>query len=118
MPVIDAHAHLEPRMLALPDLIAKMDDAGVDRCALIPTMNDPLPETPVRLLALLRAMMDSQRLRPLARWVSERFYTRDGDLRLQGRVYRIYGSPENEPVAAALRAHPERFLGWIFLNPH
>src|SRR5262245_37258996 len=117
MAVIDAHAHLEPRMLSLPELIAKMDATGIDRCALIATINDPLPATPERLLAILRVMMDSRRLHPLARVLSEMFYTRQGDLRLRGQIYRIYHTPDNQPVADALRAHPDRLLGWIFLNP-
>jgi predicted TIM-barrel fold metal-dependent hydrolase len=103
-------------MLSISELLARMDGAGIDRCALIATMMDPLPATPERLLALLRAMMDSP-LRPLARILSERLYTDEGNLRLREKVYQIYSAPENEPVAAALRAHPDRFLGWIFLNP-
>ncbi len=59
--IIDCHAHFEPRMLELDRFIAKMDEARVDRVALIPAMNDPLPETPKRLLATMRALMQSRR---------------------------------------------------------
>lgn len=115
--IIDSHAHLEPRMLDLSGMLAKMDEAGVDRVALIPSMNDPLPRTPERLLAVLRTLMSSRLGRPLAQLIHRATLTSDGDLRLGGTVYRIYPQPDNASVAAAVAAHPKRFLGWIFLNP-
>ena len=48
--VIDVHAHYEPRMLDVPAMLAQLDERGIRRVALIPCMNDPLPETPRRLL--------------------------------------------------------------------
>ncbi|MCB9761593.1 MAG: amidohydrolase [Alphaproteobacteria bacterium] len=114
--IVDCHAHFEPRMLDLDGLVARLDAAGVDRVALIPTMNDPLPETPERLLAVLRRVMNSP-ARPLARLIHRATLTRGGDLRLGGEVYRIYRQPDNGPVAEVLKAHPDRFWGWIFLNP-
>ena len=57
MAVIDSHAHLDPRMLALDAIVAKMDRAGIDKVALIPHMSDPLPHTPRALLALFRGLM-------------------------------------------------------------
>jgi predicted TIM-barrel fold metal-dependent hydrolase len=116
MAVIDAHAHFEPRMLEPDQLIRKMDAAGVDRVALIPTMNDPLPETPETLLAVVRALMNSP-CHPVARKLNDAFYTKEGHLKLKGKVYEIYPRPDNRAVAGMLTAHPERFLGWIFLNP-
>ena len=52
MTVVDIHAHFEPRMFSVDKMRAQMAANGVDRVALIPTMNDPLPETPTRLIAL------------------------------------------------------------------
>lgn len=115
--IIDSHAHFEPRMLELDRVVAKMDAAGVDRVALIPAMNDPLPETPERLLAAMRRLMNSRAGRPLAELVHRATLTAEGDLRLAGRVHRIYSRPDNAAVADALARHPARFLGWIFLNP-
>lgn len=117
MPVIDAHAHLETRMLEPAAIIAKMDASGIDRVALIPTMNDPLPsDTPAALLALFRGLMTS-RLHPLAPRLANALMTEDGDLKLRGKVFKIYARPDNATVAAAIEAYPERFVGWIFLNP-
>lgn len=115
--IIDSHAHFEPRMLDLDRVVAKMDAAGVDRVALIPAMNDPLPETPKRLLSAMRALMQSDLGRPLAEVTHRLTLTRDGDLRLGKKVYSIYPRPDNESVAKAIERFPKRFLGWIFLNP-
>ena len=41
----------------------------------------------------------------------------DGGVRLGKLTFPIFPLPDNEPVAEVLRAHPNRFLGWIFLNP-
>ncbi|MEZ4399140.1 MAG: amidohydrolase family protein [Kofleriaceae bacterium] len=116
MTVVDAHAHYEPRMLAVPAMLAQLDERGIDRVALIPCMNDPLPETPARLLAVVRRLMRSP-CHPVARVIADATITSGGDLRLGGAVHAIYPRPDNAAVAEVVRAHPTRFLGWIFLNP-
>lgn len=115
--VVDSHAHLDVRMLDLAPLVAKLDAAGVDRVALIPPLNDPLPHTPERLLAAVRVLMQSAPGRLLAEGIHRTTITRQGHLRLSGHVYEIYPFPDNGVVARALEQHPDRFLGWIFLNP-
>ena len=117
MPVIDAHAHLEPRMLDLPGLLARMDERRIDRVVLIPAMNDPLPETPERLLGVVRTLMRSSCCHGLARVIAAATLTDEGDVRFGGHTYAIYPRPDNATVADALTAHPDRFYGWIFLNP-
>lgn len=115
--IIDSHAHFEPRMLDASGVLAKMDAAGVDRIVMIPTMNDPLPETPERLLSALRKLMTSRPGRVLAEVIHRATLTAEGDLRLSGKVFTIYDRPDNASVARLVEAHPARFLGWIFLNP-
>jgi hypothetical protein len=117
VPIIDCHAHLEPRMLEVPALLGKMDAAGIDRVALIATMNDPLPHVPDRLLATMRKAMRTRVGRPLAALVARATHTYEGDLKLGGSVYQIYDRPDNAAVARILEAHPDRFVGWMFLNP-
>ena len=93
MQVIDCHAHLEERMLKVPE---------------IPTMNDPLPETPKFLVSLFRWLMNSP-CHPLADRLNRSFMTPEGHLKLKGKIYEIYPSPDNATVAAALVAgHPLR----------
>ena len=103
-------------MLAVPAMLAQMDAKGIARVALIPCMNDPLPETPARLLAVVRRLMRSP-CHPVARVIADATITDGGDLRLGGKVHAIYPRPDNASVAEVVRAHPDRFLGWIFLNP-
>lgn len=104
-------------MLDLSSMIAKMDAVGVGKIALIPAMNDPLPETPELLLSTMRRLMRSRAGRLLAEQVHRVTLTAEGDLRLGKQVFQLYSRPDNQSVAEAIRAHPERFLGWIFLNP-
>ncbi len=103
-------------MLDVPNIVRKMDASGVDKVVLIPTMNDPLPDTPKALLALFRGLMCSP-LHGVARWLNSKFYDDAGNLVLKGKTYEIYQRPDNATVAQAIADHPERFLGWIFLNP-
>jgi predicted TIM-barrel fold metal-dependent hydrolase len=117
MEIIDSHAHYDARMLDLAALIRKMDQHGIAKVALIPCMNDPLPHTPERLLSALRHIMARRLTRPLAEMVHRALLTPEGDLRLDGRVYQIYQRPDNQAVAQALAAYPQRLRGWIFLNP-
>jgi predicted TIM-barrel fold metal-dependent hydrolase len=104
-------------MLSVERVLAKMREAGVDRIALIPSMTDPLEATPKRLMSAARILMQSRMGRPLAERVHRMTLTRSGDLELGGRVYRIYPAPDNASVARVVAEHPDRFLGWIFLNP-
>lgn len=115
--ILDAHAHYDPRILDASRILAKMDAAGVDRVALIPALNDPLDDTPRALLAVVRALMNSRLGRPLAERIHRATLTPEGDLRLRGRVYQLYARPDNAAVARVVAQHPDRFLGWIFLNP-
>lgn len=114
--MVDVHAHYEPRMLDVPTMVAEMDARGLDRIALIPCMNDPLPATPARLLAVVRRLLRSP-CHPVARAIAAATITDDGDLRLGGAVHAIYPRPDNAAVAEVIAAHPDRFVGWIFLNP-
>jgi predicted TIM-barrel fold metal-dependent hydrolase len=116
MPVIDAHAHLEERMLDIPHMLEQLAARAVDRVVLIPAMNDPLPHTPERLISALRRLMRSP-LHPVARAINAATITKSGDLKLGSKIYAIYRSPDNATVARAIKEHPDRFMGWIFLNP-
>jgi predicted TIM-barrel fold metal-dependent hydrolase len=114
--IVDIHAHYEPRMLDMPALVRKLDDAGVAQVALIPAMQDPIRGNNELLLRAMRFLL-ARGHRGLVERVSRRMHTPGGDLKLRGEILKIYPRPDNEAVAAAIRAHPDRFLGWIFLNP-
>lgn len=115
MTVVDIHAHYEPRMFVVEKMRPQMAAHGVDKVALIPTMNDPLPETPAGLLGFFRSLICSP-VHSLAELLQHAFM-KDGNLKLKGKIYEIYSKPDNAQVAGILRAHPDLFVGWIFLNP-
>ncbi len=114
--VIDCHYHLEPRMQPVADLLKKMDRYGIDRVALIPAMCDPIPETPEFLLKLLRFLLTHRSLRGVAKALAAKF-TPEGDIKLPQKTIGIYKDPENDTVRKAVEVNPDRFLGWIFVNP-
>jgi uncharacterized protein len=116
VPVIDIHAHLETRMLDIPRMVEQLDASGIDRVVLIPAMNDPLPHTPERLLAFMRRLIRGP-MHPIARAINAATITKSGDLKLGKQTFAIYRRPDNETVARAIREHPARFHGWLFLNP-
>jgi predicted TIM-barrel fold metal-dependent hydrolase len=115
--IIDSHAHFEPRMLDEADLIHKLDAAGVDKVAIIPAMNDPLPHVPEYLLGAARFMMQANITRPLAEMAHRLTLTENGNLKLSGQEYRIYRQPDNASAFALVKKYPDRFLSWAFLNP-
>jgi uncharacterized protein len=115
--IIDSHAHFEPRMLTEADLLKKLDGAGVDKVALIPAMNDPLPHVPEYLLGAARFMMQANITRPLAELAHRLTLTPEGNLRLSGQEYKIYPQPDNASAFELVKRYPERFLSWAFLNP-
>jgi len=115
--ILDSHAHYDPRILDARHMIEKLDAAGVDRVVMIPCMNDPLPSTPEKLLALARRLSRSRATRPVVEAIHRSLLTPEGDLKLSGQVISIYARPDNDAVAALCAAHPDRFSGWMFLNP-
>jgi len=113
--IIDSHFHLDERMMTADVLIRKMAAAGVDRTALMACMNDPLPVTPHGAVWLLQQLLFRRPLRGLGKILSAHF-TDDG-INILGRNYKIYPDPDNGPVFALARKHPDKFQGWIFVNP-
>jgi len=113
---IDCHYHLEPRVQSLENLMLKMDQYGIDRVALIPCMCDPIPHPPEFQLKVLRFMLTHGSVRGIAKKLITRF-TSQGDIILPGGPLRIYSDPDNSGVADLLKTHPDRFLGWVFVNP-
>jgi predicted TIM-barrel fold metal-dependent hydrolase len=54
-------------------------------------------------------------------WLARRCYQhlakRKGRLRFGTRWYQVLSRPDNAPVAAAVSAHPQRFVGFAYVNP-
>lgn len=115
--IIDSHTHFEPRMLGEADLLRKLDAARVDKVALIPAMNDPLPPVPEILLGGVRLLMQSGFTRPLAELIHRATLNAEGNLRLASGEYKIYPQPDNASSFDLVKKYPQRFVSWAFLNP-
>lgn len=114
--IIDCHYHLEERVLTRQELLAEMDRTGTDKVALMGSMIAPFPEPPRFLLRLLQVFLEKRPLRKLGRvFVSD--FTPQGDIKILGKPFSIQADPGNETVFNAVREQPDRFLGWVFVNP-
>lgn len=114
--IIDSHYHYEPRLQTVDNLIKKMDQNGIEKTVLMATLCDLLPETREFLLKLLRFFLWNRSLRFFAQTFAGDF-NEQGEVMLPGKTVEIYPDPDNQPVAELIKKYPDRFLGWIFLNP-
>jgi predicted TIM-barrel fold metal-dependent hydrolase len=114
--VIDCHYHLEERVFTVDELLHEMDNCGIQKTALMGSMIEPFLEPPVFLIRILQFLIENSTLRWLARLLVSNF-TSDGNVKILGKPYHIEKDPDNEVVFNAVKRHPDRFLGWIFVNP-
>lgn len=122
--IIDCHAHFEPRLLNEEQLIHNMDKAGIDKTVLIPLLTDP-PESkkPDLLMAIQRFMFNSVVLSPLGIAITKSTYSKKGEWRLwflnkgEDITYNLVQIPDNETTVKIIQKYPDRFLGWILINP-
>jgi predicted TIM-barrel fold metal-dependent hydrolase len=116
--IVDAHYHLEERVEPVNGLLQQMDRHGIDRVALIPAVNEPARVEGIAAMAgpILPKLLMS-RLPSLGLRLYKSPVTADGKLSVLGTTYRIYGAPDNESVEHVMQAHPDKFFGWIFVNP-
>ena len=114
--IVDSHYHLDTRLLSIDDLVNKMDEAGIEKVALMGVINEPIPKPPEILLNIFRFAWSHKSLRFVAKLLSNNF-TPEGDIKLPTGVFHLYRDPENEPVFGTIENAPERFLGWVFVNP-
>lgn len=115
--VIDCHYHLEESILSLDGLLREMDASGVHKTALMGSIAGPIPDPPAVLVSVLQHLLEKPVLRRIGKALVANF-TERGEIKVLGKAYRIETDPDNEAVFRAVDAHPGRFLGWIFVNPH
>ncbi|MFS0670986.1 amidohydrolase family protein [Peribacillus frigoritolerans] len=109
---------MDETMLTLEKMIEGMDKNDVTKTALIAPMNGTMFE------------LDSifqQGLQHLFRFlilnvpqIGLGIYdglVKDGYLKLYGNSYKIFTKPDNDIVATAIDRFPDRFLGWVAVNP-
>lgn len=115
--VIDAHCHLDMEENPPEKMIQFMDAGGVDKVVYFAAACENLPSIPEALLWLGRNLLQS----PLA-GVARKLYedatsSQPGKLKTGGKFFDIHQNPDNKVVAEALKKFPDRFIGFVFLNP-
>lgn len=112
--ILDSHCHLAAE-LGPAELIRVMDDGEVDRAVLVAEAVETLPPTPGEPLGFGPGFLASP-LGLLGR-LRYRLLVQDGRLKVGRAWYRTVAAPDNETVASAVRANPDRFIGFAFVNP-
>ena len=113
--IIDCHYHPEEALLSAEELLEKMDASGVDKVALMGVQIGPFPEPSRPLVHLLQFLLTNRPLRMLGRRLISDF-TAEG-IRISGRELPIIRDPDNDHVFGLVNRFPDRFLGWVFVNP-
>lgn len=113
--IIDCHYHLNKTILPIEALIKQMDKAGVERVVLMANMCDQLPSVKESLLKMNRFLLTHRIFRWLGKKLSNNF--KGGDFLILGTPVKIDQDPDNKPVFEAIENYPDKFLGWIFVNP-
>lgn len=115
----DCHMHFDEETVPLEGLLAGMDESGVEKAALIAPMCPYLKETLLFKAAspVFRSLVRKNPGASLARHIYGSWIKEDGMADVGGKLYRIKPQPNNDVVMTAVKHHPDRFTGWIFVNP-
>ena len=116
--ILDAHYHLDPRLESVDRLLAQMQEHRIDRVALIAAPCDPLHfgRAAIAVGKAMRRALAGAAPR-LGRILYSSTVRRTGRVSFLGKSSAIYSAPDNDAVELALSAHPDKFVGWVFLNP-
>lgn len=113
--IIDCHYHLQTKALTIKELIQKMDESGVNKIALMGVPIDPFPEPPKPLISLMQALITHRSTRFIAKLLVSNFT--DEGIKILGKNMSIDHDPDNKVIFEAVKKNPDRFLGWVFVNP-
>ncbi len=116
--IADAHYHLDPRLESVERLLAQMQEHDIGRVALIAAPCDPLHvgKAGAALGKAMRCALEGAAPR-LGRILYRSMVHRSGRVSFLGKSSVIYPAPDNDAVERALSARPDKFVGWVFLNP-
>jgi len=116
--IIDCHMHYDPEMFPADRMLAAMESNGIDKTALIATMVEPF-SLMGRSNKMAGDFMRASLLHAnaLGQLVYQSTLSQKGYFVLLGKKYRIYDEPDNSVVAKVIEEHPDKFVGWIFINP-
>lgn len=111
--LVDAHCHLTPDF-GPSALIRAMDEANVERAVLVAHTLDSV--SPGGLPPALIGRLLTPYLNPIGRYQYSR-KVRNGHLLTADRRLDILPTPDNDAVREAVRACPDRFIGFALVNP-
>ncbi len=119
--LIDCHVHFDPELVSADGMVQSMDRWGIDRAVLIGKLQPDVVHTPMLEYGapILRRAIRS-RVRPIRRLVRGLYKSwshGDGTVELGGHTYEVNSDPDNGVIQEALDTYPDRFWGWIFVNP-
>lgn len=105
-------------MLTLEKMIEGMDKNHIAKTALIPPMSETMFESDSTIQYQIQRLFRFLILNTPQ--IGHKIYdglVKDGYLKLYGNKYKIFTEPENDIVATAIARFPDRFLGWVAVNP-
>ena len=115
--IIDAHYHLEERLETIEELVAQMEQHGVSRAALIAPGVGLVNFKGIRSAARLLPRLLRSPWPQVGMLFYDRTLTADNRFSVLGTRYPIYDVPDNESVGRVIERHPDKFYGWVFVNP-
>lgn len=116
--IVDAHYHLDEQLQPVESLLAEMDASGVERTCLIGEIAVSLRlTTTAEALAKLMTRMLAGKLHSVGLYFYRGTVTSRDTCVVLGRQYALHPVPDNAAVGRVLEAHPERFYGWVLVNP-
>jgi predicted TIM-barrel fold metal-dependent hydrolase len=116
--IIDCHFHVDETMLSLEKMIEGMDKNDVSKTVLIAPMNETMFELDSAFQHNLQRLF--RYLILYAPQIGLKIYdglVKDGYFNLYGNSYKVFTKPNNNLVATAINRFPDRFLGWVAVNP-
>jgi uncharacterized protein len=105
-------------MLTLEKMIEGMEENNVSKTALIAPMNETMFELDSNFQHYLQRLFRFLILNTPQ--IGLKIYdglVKDCYLKLYGNSYKIFNKPNNDIVAGAISRFPDRFLGWVAVNP-
>jgi len=114
--IIDSHCHLEHENPP-EKMIQTMDAGGVDQTVLLAAACENLPSVPKSLLWFGRTLLQSPFPGVAISIYEDAVLSRPGKIKVSGKFHGIHTYPDNRPVAETIQKYPDRFIGFVFLNP-
>ncbi len=120
--MIDSHYHLAESLVSVDGLVRSMDEAGISQAALIPEVCSPirpLPAWAAKLTPYFRRYIHSDK--NLRHRAMTAMYAgtvkKGGKVNIFGAKYELIPQPDNDAVVRAVESRPERFCGYVWVNP-